>query len=70
VVAVPASTSIAFSSVALQATLLPNDGVDLKIEFSPPASGTVEASLTITSNAPGSPHRIMLKGSGRNEIPN
>jgi Abnormal spindle-like microcephaly-assoc'd, ASPM-SPD-2-Hydin len=70
VVTVPAAPSLSFSSVALQATLLPDDGVDLRIEFSPIASGTAEDSLMVTSNAPGSPHRILLTGSGRDEIPN
>jgi hypothetical protein len=70
VVAVPASTGAVFSLDAVQTTVLPDEGVDLRVEFSPLAAGTVRRAIRVTSNAPGSPHTIGLSGSGRNEIPN
>ena len=69
-VTVPTIPNRNFSWSPLQATLLPGQSVDLRVEFSPLASGRAEATLRVLSDAPGSPHLIPLTGSGRDEIPN
>ncbi len=43
----------------------PGGFCNLRLTFSPAASGTRSGSVTLTSNAPGSPHSIALSGLGQ-----
>ena len=54
----------------MRSAICPGQSVDLRVEFSPLASGRAEATIRVLSDAPGSPHLIPLTGSGRDEIPN
>jgi trimeric autotransporter adhesin len=45
-------------------TLAPGSGQTISLTFTPPAVGGQSATLTLVSNAPGSPHSVGLTGSG------
>jgi hypothetical protein len=45
-------------------SLSPNDGCQISVTFTPTATGTRNAAVTITDNAPGSPQSVPLKGVG------
>ena len=45
-------------------TLAPGASCTISATFSPTAAGTRTASVTITDNAPGSPHAVALSGTG------
>src|SRR5690606_2905166 len=45
-------------------TVQPGGSLDVTVTFSPTATGDVNASLSIVSNAPDSPHSVTLHGSG------
>ena len=50
-------------------TLAPGAGCSMSITFSPTASGTRSAALTVTDNAPGSPQTAPLTGTGTGTNP-
>ena len=50
-------------------TLAPGTSCDMSITFSPTASGTRTAALTVTDNAPGSPQTAPLTGTGTGTNP-
>jgi hypothetical protein len=45
-------------------SLSPNDGCQISVTFTPTATGTRNAAVTITDNAPGSPQSVPLTGVG------
>lgn len=49
---------------ALNATLNPGDQVVLPLNFTPVSETEVTANLIVNSNAPGSPHTILVRGTG------
>ena len=50
-------------------TLPPGASCAMSITFSPTATGTRTAALTVTDNAPGSPHKAPLNGTGTGTNP-
>jgi hypothetical protein len=62
-------TSMAFSWEALQTTLFTNDGIEIPIEFAPFKVGDFHDTLTVVSDAEGSPHTVALSGSGIKALP-
>ena len=66
ITSVVASPSVfAVTSVSTcPSTILPGTGCLLQPTFSPSATGTATGFLTITDNAPGSPHIVTLTGTG------
>lgn len=49
---------------ALNASLNPNDSINLPITFNPVAEGFASANIIVTSTTPGSPHTVTVDGSG------
>src|SRR5581483_4001185 len=49
-------------SAALPITITPNNQTVVPVTFAPQAGGTRTATLTLTSNAPGSPQTVSLTG--------
>jgi hypothetical protein len=45
-------------------TLAPNASCTLRVTFAPTSAGTRSGTVTITDNAPGSPHKLSLTGTG------
>ncbi len=54
-----------FSWDSFAVTLLNNTQREVTVEFTPRSQGNASGALTITSDSPGSPHRILLRGSGQ-----
>lgn len=46
------------------ASLVPSQSCAVNVTFSPTAVGVASGELTVASNAPGSPHRLALSGTG------
>jgi hypothetical protein len=59
-----AGTGYTLSGVSVPVTLTPLQKLTFSVIFSPTATGSVSGSVTITSNATGSPATITLSGSG------
>ncbi len=57
-------TGFALSGASTPVTLTPSQALTFSVIFSPTASGTDTGSVTVTSNASGSPATIALSGSG------
>jgi hypothetical protein len=57
-------TGYSLSGAGVPVTLTPSQSLTLSVIFSPAVTGTVNGSVTITSNATGSPSAITLSGSG------
>jgi len=53
-----------FSLDAFDVSLLNNTQREVAVEFAPRSRGNATGVLTVTSNSPGSPHRIRLRGVG------
>ncbi|MDT8385745.1 MAG: choice-of-anchor D domain-containing protein [Gammaproteobacteria bacterium] len=53
-----------YSWGSVSQSLAPTAHVDVPITFVPPSIGTHTANLTVTSNAPDSPHTITITGAG------
>ena len=53
-----------FSWDSFAVTLLNNTQREVTVEFTPRSQGNASGALTITSDSAGSPHRILLRGSG------
>ena len=53
-----------FSWDSFAVTLLNNTQREVTVEFTPRSQGNASGALTITSDSPGSPHRILLRGFG------
>jgi hypothetical protein len=45
-------------------TLAPGASCSVPVRFQPPTTGVFHATLSLTSNAPGSPHNVSLSGTG------
>jgi Beta-propeller repeat/Abnormal spindle-like microcephaly-assoc'd, ASPM-SPD-2-Hydin len=64
-IAITGTASADFSQTnTCQAQLASGSSCTFSVIFTPTASGVRTASLTITDNAPGSPHNITLQGTG------
>ena len=63
-----ATNSPKFTVTIASRVLAPGASFDDTVRFSPTASGTVSANLTITSNAPTSPTVVPLTGTGTTEV--
>jgi len=59
-----AGTGYTLSGASVPVTLTPSQKLTFSVIFSPTATGSVSGSVTITSNATGSPATITLSGSG------
>jgi len=57
-------TGYSLSGASVPVTLTPSQQLAFNVIFSPTAAGSVSGSVTITSNATGSPATITLSGSG------
>jgi hypothetical protein len=57
-------TGYTLSGASVPVTLTPSQRLTFSVVFSPTATGSVSGSVTITSNATGSPSTITLSGSG------
>lgn len=55
-----------FTGCGFPLTLAPNASCTLSVTFSPQVNGTATGSITVTSNAPGSPSVLPLSGTGAN----
>ena len=53
-----------FSWDSFAVTLLNNTQREVTVEFTPRSQGNASGAFTITSDSAGSPHRILLRGSG------
>ena len=60
----PADFALANACPAPPATLAPGDSCLVTVSFSPAAEGARSAALTVSDNAPGSPHSVALSGAG------
>jgi hypothetical protein len=47
-----------------RSTLAPSGSCTLTVTFTPTTSGTRAGTVTVTDNAPGSPHQVLLTGTG------
>lgn len=59
-----AGPGFSVSGVSLPVTLGPSENAILSAKFTPRAAGAANGSITVTSNAPGSPLTISLGGTG------
>ena len=57
-------TGFAIAALRLPAVLAPAAGCDIDIAFAPTAAQAYTGALTVASNAAGSPHASVLRGSG------
>jgi hypothetical protein len=57
-------TGFSISTMALPLSLSPGQSSTFNVQFAPSASGSVTGSISVVSNAPGSPATIGLSGSG------
>jgi len=60
----PSGTGFSVTGLTAPATLNPSETVTLGVNFAPTATGSVSGSITIVSNAGGSPMTIALSGTG------
>jgi len=64
-ISITGANSLDFSQTnTCGATLAPNQICTISVNFTPSATGTRSASLTISDNAPGSPQSVPLSGQG------
>jgi hypothetical protein len=68
-VATSDSTVFAISANTCTASLQPGANCAVSVTFHPTVTGTVTGSLTIASNAPGSPQTVVLSGTGKPACP-
>jgi uncharacterized repeat protein (TIGR01451 family) len=60
------NTAVSVTSTdALPFTVAPGDVASLTVTFAPKAAGAVTATISVTDDAPGSPHSISVTGSGQ-----
>lgn len=64
VLAIAASGDFGFEGCATPLSLAPGESCELRIRFLPTASGARTGSIAISTNAAGSPHAVVLTGSG------
>jgi hypothetical protein len=62
------ATDFIMSAPSVPLSVLPNATATVSLIFRPRATGYRTASLTVTSNAPGSPHSATLTGTGRDAV--
>jgi len=62
-------TGYSLSGAGVPITLTPSQKLTFSVIFGPTVTGTVSGSVTITSNATGSPAAITLSGSGVVPVP-